>query len=133
MTVEISLSRILVFAPDLGVARQFYSEVLGLQLEREAERLLTFRGSNFDLNVFACASSSDFDGYSQQAGAAVAFSVRSLEAAISELSARGVRFLHPSPKQGPVGRYVAFVDPFGTVFELVETAGTSTARPNDRP
>jgi predicted enzyme related to lactoylglutathione lyase len=28
--------------------------------------------------------------------------------------------LHSAPQQGPVGRYLAFTDPFGTVFELME-------------
>jgi predicted enzyme related to lactoylglutathione lyase len=53
-------------------------------------------------------------------GMSVAFTVPSLEKAISDLSAKGVRFQHRAPKSGPVGRYVAFVDPFGTVFEPME-------------
>jgi catechol 2,3-dioxygenase-like lactoylglutathione lyase family enzyme len=120
MALRLSLGKILVFAPDLEVARRFYGEALGLELEREAETRLSFRGADFELTVFACESSTKSEGYSREAGSSVAFAVTSLDAAISELSARGVRFLHDSPQEGPLGRYVAFCDPFGTVHELVE-------------
>ena len=123
MVVRLSLRKILVFAPDLELARQFYGGVLGLELEREAETALSFRGTNFELTVFACEQSTRSDGYSREAGSSVAFAVPSLDTAISELSARGVSFLHDSPHEGPLGRYVAFTDPFGTVHELVEPRG----------
>jgi catechol 2,3-dioxygenase-like lactoylglutathione lyase family enzyme len=129
MVLRLSLGKILVFAPDLQVARQFYGEALGLELAHEAETRLSFRGSDFELTVFACERPTRSEGYSREAGSSVAFAVPSLDAAIPELSARGVRFLHDSPQEGPLGRYVALTDPFGTVHELVEVGGADGVEP----
>ena len=120
MAPQLSLNRVVVFAPDLGRARHFFAEVLGLSLVGDDDRTLTFQASDFLLSVFLCDDTAAADHYSQRPGASVAFTVPSLEAAISELTAKGVRFLHPAPKSGSVGRYVAFADPFGTIFELME-------------
>lgn len=124
MDLGLRLGQILVFAPDLHAARQFYADVLGLELKRGDDRLLRFQGSNFVLHIFKCEDSADSSGYSERAGSAVAFAVPALAKAMADLKGRGVRFLHERPKEGPNGiRYVAFTDPFGTVFELVEESG----------
>ena len=125
MVLRLSLGNLLVFAPDLEVARQFYGEALGLELAQEAETRLSFRGSDFELTVFACERPTRSEAYSREAGSSLAFAVPSLDAAIPELSARGVHFLHDAPQQGPLGRYAAFTDPFGTVHELVEIRGVN--------
>ena len=121
MSALLSLNRVVVFAPDIGRARQFFGDVLDLRLVRGDDQTLTFQGSNFLLSVFLCEGNDAPDRYSQRPGASVAFTVSSLETAVSELATKGVRFLHRTPKTGPVGRYVAFTDPFGTVFELMES------------
>ena len=118
--LQLSLHNVLVFAPDLEGARQFYEDVLGLQLDRSGADYLSFQGMNFRLTVFSCERSTQPDTYSQQAGSSIAFAVPSLDAAVARLAEKGVRFLHATPNEGPLGRYVAFVDPFGTVHELVE-------------
>lgn len=117
---KLSLHNVLVFAPDLVAARGFYADVLGLELERTTETSVLLRGANFRLAIFACARSTDASGYSKQAGSAIALAVPSLDDAITTLRAKGVRILHTTPNEGPLGRYVAFADPFGTVHELVE-------------
>ncbi len=73
--------------------------------------------------VFSCETPTQPTRYSQQAGSSIAFSVPSLDVAVAELRAKGVRFLHSTPNEGPSGRYVAFVDPFGTVHELAQAHG----------
>ena len=120
MAVQLSFNRVVVFAPDLDRAGQFFGGVLGLRLIDSDDRTLTFQGSNFVLSVFLCDDATAPDRYSDRPGASAAFTVPSLELAMSELEAKGVRFLHSAPKSGPVGNYVAFSDPFGTIFELME-------------
>lgn len=120
MASLISLADLLVFAPDLELARHFYGDILGLQLQSSEERLLTFTGDGFVLNIFPCESSTSSLEHSRRAGCTVSFNVASLETTMAELSAKGVRFLHESPNHGPFGRYVAFEDPFGTVFEFLQ-------------
>ena len=119
--IGLSFSNLLVFAPDLSVAREFYGETLGLELVRAEENFLAFKGVGFELDVFSCSTATQASGYSERPGSSIAFSVPELAAAVSALRARGVRFLHETPQSGPLGRYVAFSDPFGTVHELVET------------
>ena len=118
--MELSLQNLLVFAPDLESARRFYGEVLGLNLVGTGESFLSFEGANFHLKVFSCEAPTQAERYSEEAGSSIAFSVSSLDAAVAQLTARGVRFLHSTPNEGTSGRYVAFVDPFGTVHELVQ-------------
>jgi lactoylglutathione lyase len=110
----------LVFAPDLDRARRFYSEALGLHLVQDDGQVLTFKGSGLLISVFPCSDDNAPEHYSERPGASVAFTVSSLESAISDLTAKGVKFLHSTPNTGPLGRYAAFVDPFGSVFELME-------------
>jgi len=118
--MRLSLRSVLVFAPDLYVARHFYEELLGLSLDRMDESYLLFQGMNLQLAVFLCEMESTEDNYSREAGSSIAFAVPDLDAAVSELSAKGVHFLHTAPNDGPIGRYMAFLNPFGTVHELVE-------------
>jgi lactoylglutathione lyase len=120
MATQLCFNRILVFAPDLDRARQFYREALGLHLLHDADQVLTFKAPGFTMSVFACRDDTAPQHYSERPGASVAFTVPSLEGAIFDLTAKGVKFLHSAPNAGPLGRYVAFVDPFGTVFELME-------------
>lgn len=123
MSLPWSLRRIHVFAPDLEKARTFYADVLGLHLAETHEGLLRFTGPDFEMDVFRCEGPSDTSGYSRVAGASVAFSVASVEAAMQELRDKGVNVLHDVPNVAADGtRYAAFADPFGTVFELIEAA-----------
>ena len=118
-----TLRSILVFAPSLLEARRFYGDVLGLSLERETAEMLLFHLPGLRLAVFRCEVATSPESHSKVAGSAAVFSVPSLERAMAELSAKGVRFLHSEPAEGPLGRYVAFCDPFGTVHELAEAPG----------
>ena len=120
--MRLSMHSVLVFAPDLDRARHFYEELLGLNLDRMDEGYLLFQCTGFQLAVFLCELESASDNYSREAGSSIAFSVPDLEVAVAELTAKGVHFLHTSPNDGPIGRYVAFTNPFGTVHELVESA-----------
>jgi len=118
--MDLSIHSVLVFAPDLDRARHFYEELLGLHLDRMDESYLLFQYTGFQLAVFLCELESTSDNYSRKAGSSIAFAVPDLDAAFSELSTKGVHFLHTAPNDGPIGRYMAFLNPFGTVHELVE-------------
>lgn len=118
--MQISLGKLLVFAPDLVIAREFYGDVLGLSLTESTDTFLGFRGVDFELLIFDCDTETTPDGHSSVAGSALTFSVSNLEEAIESLRRSGTRVLHDEPQQGPHSRYIAFSDPFGTVHELVE-------------
>lgn len=117
---DLALEKILVFAPSLEGARSFYGSVLGLQLERETDEMLLFHTPGLQLAVFRCERDTSPAEHSKAAGSCAVFTVPSLDAAMAELRTQGVRFVHESPAHGPLGRYAAFADPFGTVHELAE-------------
>ena len=116
-----SLHSLLVFAPDLSLARRFYEQILGLTVTAETPEHLELQGSDFRLVIFSCETSSSPEGYSTRAGSSIAFGVADVESEAARLRGLGVTVLHDEAADGPVGRYVAFTDPFGTVHELVET------------
>ncbi len=118
------LSGVLVFVPDLEVALGFYRGVLGLEVRRESNDHVEMRGDGFDLTLFRCEEGGAADGYSSRAGSSIAFAVDDVDAEARRLRGLGVSVLHDPPARGPIGRYVAFVDPFGTVHELVEATST---------
>ena len=117
---RVSLHSLLVFAPDLAAARSFYTQAFGLRTLNETDSHVELDGDAFRLIIFQCESDSAADGYSSRAGSSIAFRVADLEAEAERLSQLGATLLHTEPATGPVGRYVAFTDPFGTVHELVE-------------
>ena len=118
--LEISIGKLVVFAPNLDAAVSFYAETLGLSLTGSGESFRLFSGRDFELVVFDCDESAKPSSYSECAGSAIAFRVPNLDETIRDLESKGVKFLHAEPQTGPHSRYVAFSDPFGTVHELVE-------------
>ena len=118
---RVTLDSLLVFAPDLSSAKRFYEQVLGLVVHVETAEHLELQGADFRVSIFKCDASSSPESYSTRAGSSIAFGVADLDSEVSRLRDLGVTVLHDEPVSGPVGRYVAFVDPFGTVHELVET------------
>ena len=110
-----------VFAPDLPAAKRFYADILGFGVVLETGAHIEFSGADFRLTIFECESPASPDGYSSRAGSSLAISTPDLDRETKRLRSRGVTILHDEPATGPVGRYVAFVDPFGTVHEFVES------------
>lgn len=114
------LARLMIFVPDLEQARAFYSGTLGFPVSAEGDDHLVFGHEGAELVAFTCERAGSIGDYSNESRAVFVFGVPSLEAAMKELRARGVEFLHEAPAEGPLGRYAAFVDPFGIVHELQE-------------
>lgn len=112
----------LVMTPDLGEALAFYRDALGLRLRWEVEDQLAFQLGDGDLHVFRCEAPAGPGRHGQTASSVISFEVSDLAAAMGELRARGVRFLHASPnRNAPAGlSYAAFEAPGGNVHELVQ-------------
>ena len=109
--------------PNLGLAREFCSGILGFAVARETDSRLELSGADFQLFVFQCEASTSSEVYSKRAGSALAITVSGRDAEARRLRSLGVTILHDEAASGPLGRYVAIVDPLGTVHELVEPTG----------
>jgi catechol 2,3-dioxygenase-like lactoylglutathione lyase family enzyme len=110
---------------DLDRARQFYEGVLGLRTSAEAMdgimRLHT--GGGRDVLVYAKGAD-----HSPATYTTLNFPVPDVDAAVAELTGRGVQFLHydspPTDETGVMragGPLIAwFTDPAGNVFSVIE-------------
>jgi predicted enzyme related to lactoylglutathione lyase len=103
-----------VLTQDLGRAKQFYSETLGLELESEGEHDMEFRLGQVTLDVFD-PSSIGQDFAPNPAG--IALRVPDVEAARAELEAKGVVFDGETIETG-VCRQAWFKDHDGNAFML---------------
>ena len=116
---------------DLGRAKQFYEEVLGLQpVEQEGRELVSYKSGESTINVYR----SDFAGTNK--ATALTWQVADIDAAVRDLKTKGVAFEHyqmPGLKQdgdvyvAPDGhmRVAWFKDPDGNILNIVaeETSG----------
>jgi catechol 2,3-dioxygenase-like lactoylglutathione lyase family enzyme len=115
---------------DIDAARTFYEEVLGLRtsapggMPSDAPGMLTLHlAGGRDVLVYAKGP-----GHSPARYTVLNFPVPDVDAAVAELSGRGVQFLHydepPTDETGVMragGPLIAwFTDPAGNVFSVVE-------------
>jgi glyoxylase I family protein len=114
------LGKMMIFVSDLAEAKRFYRDVLGFSLKSESERRLDFVHEGCDFIAFECAKNAVVEDYGQVARSVFVFEVPSVDEAMDDLRARGVRFLHERPAENEFSRYAAFVDPFGNVHEIYE-------------
>ena len=114
------LGKRMIFVSDLSEAKRFYCDVLGFPLKSEGEGRLDFVHEGCDFIAFECGRNAVVEDYSQVARSVFVFEVPSVDEAMDGLRARGVRFLHRHPAENALGRYAAFVDPFGNVHEIYE-------------
>ena len=122
LPLRVRPGRLLLFAPDLEVARAFYADVLGLRLLNETDRQLEFECDGLPIDIFKCDHGRSPGLHSSEAGVAMAFQVEDLDEVVQSLRDAGVPVLHDAPGVNAMGRYVAFTDPFGVVHELIEVA-----------
>ena len=110
----------MIFVSDLAEAKRFYCDVLGFPLKSESEGRLDFVHEGCGFVAFKCEKNAAVEDYSQVARSVFVFEVPSVDAAMNDLRAKGVRFLHEQPAANEFSRYAAFVDPFGNVHEIYE-------------
>jgi catechol 2,3-dioxygenase-like lactoylglutathione lyase family enzyme len=103
-----------VLTRDIARSRRFYSEVLGLELETEGESDLEFRCGQVTLDVFDPSSIGQPFAPSP---AGIALRVPDVDAARSELEAKGVVF-DGDTIQTSVCRQAWFKDPDGNALML---------------
>lgn len=115
------LKSLMIFAPDLAMARRFYVDVLGLRVTSESDQSLILTLENAELLVFPCAKEGSVGDYANEPRSVFVFDVPDVAREMERLRLEGVRFLHETPVQTDRGRYAAFEDPFGNVHELMDS------------
>jgi len=110
----------LLVVRDLSISKEFYVELLGLNILEEYEDSLKLQSGSHNILMFQGAITAiDYDhGYN--ANSTLVFTVRDLDERITELKSKGIVFIHKSPNENRWGRYAAFKDPSGITHELME-------------
>ena len=103
-----------VLTQDIARAKQFYSEVLGLEIESEGESDMEFRCGQVTLDVF---DPSSIGQPFARSPAGLALRVEDVDAARAELEAKGVPFDGETIETG-VCKQAWFKDPDGNSLML---------------
>jgi lactoylglutathione lyase len=124
MDVSAGIFAITIITSDLGAARGFYADRLGLPVHWEDASSTIFRFGDTMVNLLAAEAAPELIAPAPVAGdrsgvsAVYTVEVADVDAAAAELAARGVELLN-GPVTRPWGpRTVSFRDPDGTVWEL---------------
>ena len=103
-----------VLTQDVSRAKQFYAEVLGLEVETEGESDIEFRCGQVTLDVF---DPSSIDQPFAPSPAGLALRVEDVDAARAELEAKGVAFTGETIETS-VCKQAWFEDPDGNALML---------------
>jgi catechol 2,3-dioxygenase-like lactoylglutathione lyase family enzyme len=114
------LTTLMVLTPDLDEARRFYEGALGFSVVSQSADLLVLDHAGVAFHVFRCESPAPSSRHGRDAVTVAVFAVARIEEAMTEMRARGVRFLHAQPAANRFGRYAAFKAPGGNVHEIFE-------------
>ena len=110
----------LLVVHDLFVSRDFYVDILGLNLVEEHEDSLKLKiGSHIVFMFQGTMEATNYD-HGFNSNSSLVLTVSNLDEKIDELRLKGVVFVHKSPNENRWGRYAAFKDPSGIVNELME-------------
>ena len=114
------LTMLMVLTPDLDEARRFYEGALGFAVASQSEDLLVLDHAGAAFHVFRCEAPAQPSRHGRAAATVAVFAVAGIEAAMDEMRARGVEFLHARPAANRFGRYAAFKAPGGNIHEIFE-------------
>ena len=114
------LATLMVLTPDLIEARRFYEGVLGFMVVSQSDDLLVLDHEGAAFHVFRCEAPAPDARHGRVAASVLVFGVASVDAAMAQMRAKGVEFLHETPGSNAFGCYAAFRAPGGNVHEIFE-------------
>jgi len=110
----------LLVVENLKVSKEFYINILGLDLIEEFDDCLKLKFGQHSVFMFQGTMESIEYEHGYNANSTLVLTVNNLDDKISELKSKGVAFVHQSPNENRWGRYSAFKDPSGIVHELMQ-------------
>jgi len=110
----------LLVVHDLLVSRDFYVDILGLELVEVYEDSLKLKSGSHNVFMFQGTMKATNYEHGYNSNSSLVISVCDLDEKINELKSKGVVFIHKVPNENRWGRYAAFKDPSGIVNELME-------------
>jgi predicted enzyme related to lactoylglutathione lyase len=105
---------------DLQISKEFYINLLGLELIEEQKDCLKLRAGSHHIFMFQGDNKAVPYEHGYSANSTLVFTVENLDEKTQQLKSHGVPFVHEQPNQNKWGRYAGFKDPSGIVHELME-------------
>lgn len=112
----------MLIVENLAAAKQFYVDVLGLQISKEHPNRVYFLVGDHEVVMFQGDGPAIDYKHAYDASSTLIFTVDDLDKKMAELTSHGVRIVHDEVISQPWGRYCAFADPSGIVHEIFEPA-----------
>lgn len=103
----------------------WYTNVLGFKVSEQNNFLhhgttvQLEHDKNFRLILHNCEQPAEID-YPNQVQQMIVWETDNLALEVEKLKSKGVEFIFTEPTEINVGKFVAFRDPFGNTFELIE-------------
>ena len=118
--MNLSFGEVQTFVSDLGVARKFYVDILGLKLVQVSDRwlILDISGNEFIL-MGGARPVAQRGSYGTECATVLCLLSEDIYRDHDALQAKGVRFFS-EVNEVPEGKYVAFQDPDGNLLELIQ-------------
>ncbi|HEX2559442.1 VOC family protein [Phenylobacterium sp.] len=111
---------IMLLLPDLAEARRFYEGLLGFDVREAGPDRLILHHEGLAFHIYRCEEPAPAVEHGRSASSVLVFGVPDIEAAMAELSEKGIEFLHAVPAANASGRYAAFRAPSGLVHEIFQ-------------
>jgi catechol 2,3-dioxygenase-like lactoylglutathione lyase family enzyme len=121
--MNLSYPNALLFVPDLQAAAQFYRDVLGLEVKKETDNSIVLQCGLTLLHI-----ANDHILARTPRGAELKFETDDLPAALQQLKAAQVAFLHEIHEEPWGQRIIRVYDPQKNVVEIRETTKTYVSR-----
>ena len=113
-------SATLLVVDDLKISKNFYENILGLEISEELETAIKFKLGDHIILMFEGGHHAVEYDHGINANSTLIFNTQNLDSEIEKLKLQGVEFVHTTPNENKCGRYFAFKDPSGIVHELME-------------
>lgn len=120
--MRIRAASTMLVVEDLQLSKQFYVEVLGLELQAEYDNRMYFNIGGHPVVMFQGDGKAIASKHAYDANSTLVFTVDNLDESIAHLRNNGVVFVHEAPFNQVWGRYAAFKDPSGIVHEVYEAS-----------
>ncbi len=118
--MRLAFAEVQSFVSDLAAARDFYEQILGLQLKEKTDKWLLFDVSGTTLVLMSGAEQRPYRGsYGSKSGTVLCLLSEDIDRDYATLKEQGVLFLS-SVNEVAEGRYVGFQDPDGNLLELIQ-------------
>jgi len=111
----------LLVVQNIEISKNFYVNVLGLDLVEEHNDCMKFKVGHHEVLMFQGSKQATLYEHGYSANSTLIFTVSDIDNKINQLKSKGVFFVHETPNQNRWGRYAAFKDPSGIVHELFES------------